>query len=119
MTEWPYDLTKFMCATFSTYLACVFSYPFGIMSRQMVEMWPKEKGGVCTFQGNYRKAMVWLWYHDYSSNMFPGFMNNYFWRQAPWMFSALWIADSFGMFTPWRHDPYEGAGNNTWEDVFS
>jgi hypothetical protein len=44
----------------SSYLACVFSYPFGVMSRQLVDFWPKEKGGVCTFQGNYRKAMVWV-----------------------------------------------------------
>jgi len=26
----------------------------------MVDLWPKEKGGVCTFQGNYRKAAVWV-----------------------------------------------------------
>jgi len=69
----------------------------------MVDFWPKEKGGVCTWQGNYRKAMVWvilfsylisnfqLWYHDYGSNYFPGFMNNYFWRQAPWMFLVMLI----------------------------
>lgn len=85
----------------------------------MVDFWPKEKGGVCTFQNNYRKAMVWLWYHDYGSNYFPGFINNYFWRQAPWMFATLWIADTLGMFTYWRTDPYSGAGSNTWEDVFS
>jgi ABC-type phosphate/phosphonate transport system permease subunit len=119
LTEWPYALFKTMAISLSVYLGCVFSYPFGVVCREMVDFWPKDKGGVCTFQGNYRKAMVWLWYHDYGSNYFPGFFNNYFWRQAPWMFGTLWLADTLGMFTYWRVDPYSGPGSNTWEDVFS
>jgi solute carrier family 25 oxoglutarate transporter 11 len=119
MSDFPYALTKSIIAFVSVYFACVFSYPFAVTIKEMVDLWPKEKGGVCTFQGNYRKAAVWLWYHDFGSNYFPGFMNNYFWRQAPWMFTSLWIADKLGMFTYWSHDPYAGIGNNTWEDVFS
>jgi len=119
MSDFPYALTKSIIAFFSVYFACVFSYPWAVTIREMVDLWPKEKGGVCTFQGNYRKAAVWLWYHDFGSNYFPGFMNNYFWRQAPWMLTSLWIADKLGMFTYWSHDPYAGIGNNTWEDVFS
>lgn len=119
ISEFPYALTKSICALTAVYFACVFSYPWAVTIREMVDFWPKEKGGVCTFQGNYRKAAVWLWYHDFGSNYFPGFMNNYFWRQAPWMFTSLWIADAMGMFTYWNHDPYAGIGNNTWEDVFS
>lgn len=57
---WPANLTKFLCASLSTYLACVFSYPFACTIREMVDMWPKEKGGVCTFKGNYRTAAVWV-----------------------------------------------------------
>lgn len=81
-------------------------------------MWPKEKGGVCSFNNNYRSAAVWLWYHEFSNTMFPGFFNNYFWRQFPWMFVGLWVADNFGMFTPTVVDIYSGAGTNTWEDSF-
>lgn len=117
--NWPVDLTKFMAISLTTYLSCVFSFFWGNTIREAVDFWPKEKGGKCTFQGNYRKAATWLWYHDYSSNYFPGFMNNYFWRQAPWMFLTLWTADTFGIFNYWRMDPYSGAGSNTWEDVFS
>lgn len=117
--NWPYDFTKFLAITLSCYLSCVFSYPWAVTIREMVDFWPKEKGGVCTFQNNYRKAAVWLWYHDYGSNYFPGFVNNYFWRNAPWMFVSLWIADTMGMFKYWRIDPYSGPGTNTWEDVFA
>jgi len=119
MSDYPYALTKTILVLISTYFACVFSYPWAVTIREMVDLWPKEKGGVCTFDNNYRKAAVWLWYHEFGSNYFPGFMNNYYWRQVPWMASSLWIADSLGMFTYWSNDPYAGAGNNTWEDVFS
>lgn len=136
----------------STYFACVFSYPWAVTIREMVELWPKEKGGVCTWDNNYRKAAVWvrisilkyksyllknqLWYHEFGTNYFPGFINNYFWRTAPMLatvklffwkhfvlsnffFQTLWVADSLGIFTYWGNDPYAGAGTNTWEDVFS
>ena len=67
-------------AGFSSYLACVFSYPWAVTVREMVDFWPKEKGGVCTWDRNYRKAAVWLWYHEFGTNHFPGFFNNYFWK---------------------------------------
>jgi hypothetical protein len=38
----------------------VFSYPWAVTIREMVELWPKEKGGVCTWDNNYRKAAVWV-----------------------------------------------------------
>jgi len=84
----------------------------------MVEMWPKENG-VCRFDGNYRKAAVWLWYHEFGSNAFPGFFNNYFYRTFPQLFATVWFADMFGMFTYWNHDYMVGAGSNTWEDSFT
>lgn len=117
--DWPYWLTHGMISFISIYFACVFSYPWAVTIREMVDFWPKEKGGVCTFDNNYRKAAIWLWYHDFGSNYFPGFFSNYVWRQAPWMAASLYMADKMGMFTYWSHDPYAGAGNNTWEDVFS
>ena len=50
----------FLC-TFASYFGCVFSYPFGEMSKIAVDFWPKVDGKQ-QFDGNYRKAMVWLWY---------------------------------------------------------
>lgn len=96
----PYVPVKSFMIAFSSWIALVFSYPFAETARQMVDFWPKEKGGVCSFNNNYRSAAVWLWYHDYSSNYFPGFFNNYFWRHFPYMFVSLYVADLFGIFTP-------------------
>jgi len=45
----PYLPCKMGIAAFSAYIACAFTYPWAVMSREMVELWPKEKGGVCTF----------------------------------------------------------------------
>eukprot|EP01017_Pseudomicrothorax_dubius_P000565 TRINITY_DN0_c2145_g1_i2.p1 TRINITY_DN0_c2145_g1~~TRINITY_DN0_c2145_g1_i2.p1 ORF type:complete len:101 (+),score=22.08 TRINITY_DN0_c2145_g1_i2:2-304(+) len=94
------------------------SYPWGNKVREMVDFWPKREGANI-FQGNYRKAAVWLWYHEYTSNYYPGLMKNYFWKTAPWMFLTLWISDSLGVFTYWSHNYWSGAGNNTWEDSYS
>jgi solute carrier family 25 oxoglutarate transporter 11 len=84
-----------------------------------VDFWPKEAGGRCTFDGNYRKAAVWLWYHEWSNNYFPGFFNNYFWKVAPMWWVTLMVADTFGIFTYWRVDMMSGPGTNSWEDSFS
>jgi hypothetical protein len=75
---------KIVNAAFTSYLACAFTYPFAVTAREMIELWPKDKGGVCTWNGNYRKAMSWLWCtyfyldHEFSTNYFPGFFKNYF-----------------------------------------
>jgi solute carrier family 25 (mitochondrial oxoglutarate transporter), member 11 len=115
----PYLPSRMFLAAFSSYLACVFSYPWAVMTRELVDFWPKPKDGLCPWNGNYRKAGVWLWYHQYGSNLFPGFFNNYFWKQAPWMFATLIIADTLGIFTYWSVDMMSGPGTNSWEDIVS
>jgi len=78
--KWP---TIWICAGFSAYLATVFTYPFVHTSKEMVDIWPK-KGGVDIFQGNYRKAAMWLWFSAPSWNIsFPGFFKLYFWKAFP------------------------------------
>lgn len=115
----PYLPSRMFLAGFSTYLACALSYPWAVMTRELVDFWPKTKDGVCQFNGNYRKAGVWLWYHQYQSNLFPGFFNNYFWKQAPWMFITLMVADTMGIFSYWSVDMMSGPGTNSWEDIVS
>lgn len=117
--EMPYEPVKAVLITISAYLASIFSYPFGVTIREMVDFWPKEKGGICTWDNNYRKAAVWLWYHEFSNTMWPGMFNNYFWRNFPWMFGSVWIADKLGMFTYQSIDLMGGPGGNSWEDSFS
>jgi hypothetical protein len=117
--ETPYYPTKLCIAGFCSYLACVFSYPWAVVVREMVEFWPKNEKGLCHWDGNYRKAAVWLYYHEFSTNCYPGFFNNYFWRNFPWMLATLMFADNLGIFSYWCVDMYSGAGTNSWEDTFS
>jgi solute carrier family 25 (mitochondrial oxoglutarate transporter), member 11 len=82
-----------ICAGFGTYLGAVFTYPFAVTARQMVDLWPK-KNGVDIWQGNYRKAASWLWFACPSWNIaFPGFFKNYFWHVAP-MYKNLYLGGS-------------------------
>lgn len=114
----PYWPCKVANAAFCSYLACVFSYPFAVTAQHMVDFFPKPNG-VDVFQGNYRKAAVWLWYHENASNYFPGFFRTYFYRQFPWMFSTLYLGDSLGIFSYWQIDIWSGPGTNSWEDSFA
>lgn len=116
--ETPYLPSKIFLASVSTYLACLFSYPWAVVVREAVEFWPK-KNGVCSFDNNYRKAGIFFWYHDFANNMFPGFFNNYFWKQAPWMMTTLLLGDALGIFSYWVVDPFSGPGTNSWEDIIS
>jgi len=118
ISQFPWALSKAMICSVAVYFSVVFSYPWAVTVKEMVDMWPKENG-VCRFDGSYRKAAVWLWYHEYGSNLFPGMFHNYFWKTGPLMFLTLWWADNFGMFTYWNHDFLWGAGTNSWEDSFS
>lgn len=115
----PYLPSIMGVALFSTYLACAFSYPWAVTVRDMVEYWPKDAHGKSHFDNNYRKAAVWLYYHDFTSNLYPGFFTNYFWRNAPWMFLTLMWSDYMGIFTYWRVDYFSGPGTNSWEDSFA
>jgi len=51
-----------VCAAISTYLAGVISYPLCYVAKEIVDLWPREAGVPCNFNGNYRKAAVYLWY---------------------------------------------------------
>ncbi|EGR29516.1 oxoglutarate malate translocator protein, putative [Ichthyophthirius multifiliis] len=107
---------KGVIASLSTLFACLTSYPF-MVAREMVDFWPKQNG-VCPWNGNYRKASVWIYYHELSSNIFAGMFSNYFFKVAPSMFISLMLADKFGIFEYTVVDMFSGAGNNSWEDTF-
>lgn len=104
-------------ALFSTYMAGIFSYPW-MVTREMVDFWPKKQGTPCSFGGNYRKAAVWIWYHEFTGTYFAGFFTKYFWKTAPGMFITLQLAEKAGLFDQTTVDAFSGAGNNSWEDTF-
>lgn len=85
--------------TFSFGVASVIAYPMYHI-REMVDLWPKERGGHCTWNNNYRACAKWM-----IENMdMQGF--NYLQGWTQWVrrygaiyFIALWTADSMGMMT--------------------
>lgn len=108
---------KLFCATLSSYLAAVFSYPFVVTAREMVDLWPK-KDGVDVFKGNYRKAMANLWYGPTWNIGWVGLFHKYFWHVFPLYVTSLLAADYFGIFSYWRVDIMSGASDNTAEDSY-
>ena len=97
--DFPYDYCKAVNMVYSFALASVAAYP-AYYTREMVDLWPKERGGHCTFNNNYRYAMRMM---VENMDMHLGnYMTNY-WR---WVqrygfvyFGALWMADSYGMMS--------------------
>ena len=69
------------CAAFGTYLGAVFTYPFALTAREMVDIWPKK--GPDAFGGNYRKAAIYIWFSRNILAFYPGFFKRYFWHVAP------------------------------------
>jgi len=54
-----YEVCKaiFMGASFS--IASVIAYP-AYHTREMVDLWPKERGGFCTWNNSYRQCFTWM-----------------------------------------------------------
>ena len=84
----------------SWFFASFVAYPC-LFVREMVDLWPKERGGHCTFNNSYSQGfkfmvqdMEWLYFN---------FMANYwtwFRRQGAMILISLWVADSLGMLDP-------------------
>lgn len=64
-------------------------------------------------------GLEWTRYARFLNNYYPGMLKNYASRTFPMMFSAVWLADSFGVFSYWNVDMYSGPGTNSWEDSFA
>ena len=94
-----YDYIKLINMGVSFSIASVVAYPF-YYAREMVDIWPKERGGHCTWNNSYKKCFRWqIENMDFLSY---NFMANY-WQ---WMrrygfiyFAAIWTADNLGMMS--------------------
>lgn len=97
--DFGYDYIKALNMGFSFAVGASVAYPFYYI-REMVDIWPKERGGHCTFNNNYRKCMKWM-----IENMDThGY--NYLTNFTKWMrrygflyLGSLWMADSLGMMS--------------------
>lgn len=56
--DYNYEWIKFGGMSVSFFFASVASYP-AYFCREMVDLWPKERGGHCTWNNSYRQAFRW------------------------------------------------------------
>ena len=56
--DFSYEYCKAINMTFSFALASVVAYP-AYFAREMVDLWPKERGGHCTWNNSYRQCFKW------------------------------------------------------------
>ena len=97
--EFNYEVLKVVHISTSFLIAGFHYYPF-YYAREMVDLWPKERGGHCTFNNNYRQAMKWQ--IENMDVLFFNFQTNFMqWvrRYGLLYIGGLWVADSMGMMS--------------------
>ena len=97
--DFSYEWCKFIFMCIAHTAASIVAYP-AYFTREMVDIWPKERGGFCTWNNNYRQCFKWM-----VTNMDMQFYN-YFRGFTQWQkryglhyFIAIWMADSLGMMS--------------------
>lgn len=82
--------------TIAFLISSMMAYPF-YFTREMVDIWPKERGGHCTWNNSYRQCAKWML--ENVDSLYFNFMAGYTtWlkRQGIPLFIALWMADNLG-----------------------
>lgn len=80
-------------------IASVIAYP-AYYTREMVDLWPKERGGHCTWNNEYRKCFKWQ--VENMDMLGYNYLTGYWtWvkRHGALYLGALWIADNLGMMS--------------------
>jgi len=97
--DFPYEFIKLGMMSVCFMGAAAIAYP-AYFTREMVDIWPKERGGHCSWDNNYRKAFSWMIdnIEMLYVNYLPGFWT-WFRRHGATYFVALWMADTVGMFS--------------------
>jgi len=111
----PYNWVKFANIFISFSVGSIMGYPY-YRIKTLMDNWPKERGGRCTFQGSYWNAAVWLRlnYENYTTNLMTGYWS-WFRREGSILLIAFWIADNYGIFTNYMTD-YNTIDNIVGED---
>lgn len=97
--DFSYDYIKFAMMTTAFFVSSWAAYPL-YFTREMVDLWPKERGGHCTWNNSYRQCAKWM-----IENMdmhYYNFLSGYWgWvrRYGALYFIGLWYADNLGMFS--------------------
>jgi solute carrier family 25 oxoglutarate transporter 11 len=97
--DFNYSYIKAGMMTVAFSFASVASYPL-YFTRTMVDLWPKERGGHCTWNNSYRQCAKFM--IENMDQLYFNFMAGY----TQWLrrygisyFIALWMADNLGMFS--------------------
>ena len=97
--DYNYNYLKAVWLGAAHFLATCIAYPF-YFTREMVDLWPKERGGFCTWNNSYRQCVKWM-----VTNMDIHFYN-YMRGMTTWQykygykyFIMFWMADNLGLFT--------------------
>ena len=97
--DFSYDYIKALNMAFSFGVASAVAYP-AYYTREMVDLWPKERGGNCTWNNNYRACAKWMIenmdMHGY--NYLQGY-TGWIRRYGASYLIALWVADNLGMMS--------------------
>ena len=101
----PYDWVKFWCMNISFAAGSIFGYPIYYL-KEMVETWPKERGGHDTFKGSYYNALKFLRqnYDIYNTSFYEGYWR-WFRTQGIIFYIAMWQADNMGLINNFKSDP--------------
>jgi hypothetical protein len=97
--DYNYSYIKAINMAASFFIATITAYPF-YFAREMVDIWPKERGGHCTWNNSYRQCYKWMlenvdvMYYNYLSGM-----TRWVSRYGIGYFISLWVADNLGMFS--------------------
>ena len=57
--DFKYEFVKLAFIGAAHFMSTVVSYPW-YMIREMVDLWPKERGGHCTWNNSYRECAKWF-----------------------------------------------------------
>jgi solute carrier family 25 oxoglutarate transporter 11 len=100
--DFPYEWIKFWCLNIAFAVGSVCGYPLYYL-KEMIEVWPKERGGHDTFKGSYYNALKWMRqnYDVYNTNLYEGYWR-WFRTQGIIFYLAIWQADNMGLFTNYK-----------------
>jgi solute carrier family 25 oxoglutarate transporter 11 len=97
--DFSYNYIKAGMMGISFFCSSIISYPF-YFTREMVDIWPKERGGHCTWNNSYRQCAKFM------IENFDSFFYNYLQGYTRWVrrygaiyFIGSWLADNSGMFS--------------------
>ena len=97
--DFSYNYIKAGNMAISFSIASLLAYPF-YFTREMVDIWPKERGGHCTWNNSYRQAAKFMIENVdiFYFNFLAGY-TTWLKRYGITYAIALWTADNLGMFS--------------------